>query len=103
VQQAVKHMQRGGRIVCGSSVSATIPFARHALYAASKAAVEVMIKNISLELGPRDITINAIAPGNEQILSMQFLLLSPKPLFCSVAPQNPALDKDSMAAYNIER
>ena len=63
VQQAAKHMQRGGRIVCSSSVSATIPFARHALYAGSKAAVEVMVKNLALELGPRGITINAIAPG----------------------------------------
>jgi len=63
VQQAAKHMQRGGRIVCSSSVSSTIPFARHALYAGSKAAVEVMVKNLALELGPRGITINAVAPG----------------------------------------
>jgi NAD(P)-dependent dehydrogenase (short-subunit alcohol dehydrogenase family) len=63
VQQAVKHMRAGGRIVCSSSVSATLPFARHALYAGSKAAVEAMVKTLSLELGPRGITINAIAPG----------------------------------------
>ncbi len=63
VQQAVKHMKRGGRIVCSSSMSASTPFARHAVYAASKAAVEVLVKNLAIELGPRGITINAIAPG----------------------------------------
>lgn len=63
VQQAVKHMQRGGRIVLSSSVSAMVPFARHAVYAASKGAVEVMVKNLAVDLGPRGITINAVAPG----------------------------------------
>ena len=63
VQQAVKHMQRGGRIVCSSSVSATVPFARHAIYASSKAAIEAMVSNLALDLGPLGITINAVAPG----------------------------------------
>lgn len=63
VQQAARHMERGGRIVCSSSMSATTPFARHAVYAASKAAIEAMVKNLAIELGPRGITINAISPG----------------------------------------
>lgn len=63
VQQAVQHMAPGGRIVCSSSMSATFPFARHAIYAASKAAVEAMVKNLAIDLGQRGITINAIAPG----------------------------------------
>ncbi|GCE29756.1 3-ketoacyl-ACP reductase [Dictyobacter alpinus] len=66
VKYAVKHMKEGGHIVCSSSVSATKPFMKHALYSASKGAVEVMVKNLSLELGPRGITINAIAPGGVQ-------------------------------------
>lgn len=63
VQHAVAHMGEGGRIVLTSSVSASKAFFGHTLYAASKAAVESMVLNLSAELGRRGITINAIAPG----------------------------------------
>lgn len=63
VQHAVPHMRRGGRIVLTSSVSASKAFFRHTLYAASKAAVESMVLNLSAELGQKGITINAVAPG----------------------------------------
>lgn len=63
VQQVTKHMGAGGRVVCSSSMSATIPFPRHAVYAASKAAIEAMVKNLAVELGPRGITVNAVSPG----------------------------------------
>ncbi|WP_053664004.1 SDR family NAD(P)-dependent oxidoreductase [Streptomyces sp. MMG1121] len=63
VQHAVARMSEGGRIVLTSSVSASRAFFRHTLYAASKAAVESMVLNLSAELGQKGITINAIAPG----------------------------------------
>ena len=63
VQHAVAHMGEGGRIVLTSSVSASKAVFRHTLYAASKAAVESMVLNLSAELGRKGITINAIAPG----------------------------------------
>lgn len=63
VQAAQKHMGEGGRIVCMSSISARKPFPRHALYSGSKAAVESMVACLALDLAPRKITINAIAPG----------------------------------------
>jgi NAD(P)-dependent dehydrogenase (short-subunit alcohol dehydrogenase family) len=63
VQEATRHMGPGGRIVCTSSISATTPFPRHALYSGSKAAVEAMVACLALDLAPREITINAIAPG----------------------------------------
>lgn len=66
MQQGAKHMNDGGRIVCTSSISARKPFRRHALYSASKAAVEALALNLALELGPRGITVNAIAPGGVQ-------------------------------------
>ncbi|MGN5381813.1 SDR family NAD(P)-dependent oxidoreductase [Streptomyces lasalocidi] len=63
VQHAAAHMGAGGRIVLTSSVSASKAFFGHTLYAASKAAVEAMVLNLSAELGEKGITINAIAPG----------------------------------------
>ncbi|MFJ9368631.1 SDR family NAD(P)-dependent oxidoreductase [Nocardia sp. NPDC101769] len=63
VQHAAAHMREGGRIVLTSSVSASRAVFGHTLYAASKAAVESMVLNLSAELGQRGITINAIAPG----------------------------------------
>jgi NAD(P)-dependent dehydrogenase (short-subunit alcohol dehydrogenase family) len=63
VQAAVRHMGAGGRIVCTSSVSATTAFPRHAVYSGSKRAVEGMVACLALDLAPRGIAINAIAPG----------------------------------------
>jgi 3-oxoacyl-[acyl-carrier protein] reductase len=62
-QHAVRHMGEGGRVVLTSSVSAHRSFLHHTLYASSKAAVEAIVLNLAPELGPRGITINAIAPG----------------------------------------
>ncbi|MEU6476549.1 SDR family oxidoreductase [Streptomyces sp. NPDC047017] len=62
-QHAGAHMREGGRMVLTSSVSASRAVFHHTLYAASKAAVEAMVLNLSAELGRRGITINAIAPG----------------------------------------
>ena len=62
-QAAAAYLPRGGRIVLTSSVSAKISVFYHTLYAASKAAVSAMVRNLAPELGQRGITINAIAPG----------------------------------------
>lgn len=63
VQQAVRHLGAGGRIVLTASVNARKPWLHHALYGASKAAVEALAANLAIELGPRGITVNAISPG----------------------------------------
>jgi NAD(P)-dependent dehydrogenase (short-subunit alcohol dehydrogenase family) len=56
-------MNAGGRIICTASISGRMGVARHAVYAASKAAIEGMVKSLAVELGPRGITVNAIVPG----------------------------------------
>lgn len=55
--------RREGRIVNLSSVSASFAQPRQAHYAASKAAIERMSRNIALELAPHAIRVNCIAPG----------------------------------------
>jgi len=62
---AVRHFPAsgGGRIVNVSSVAARGAAAGSSVYAASKAAVEAFTRNWAAELGPRGITVNAVAPG----------------------------------------
>lgn len=62
-QAAVAAMTDGGRIVLSSSVSVRMAVYHHALYAASKAAISIMVRNLAPELAERNIAINAIAPG----------------------------------------
>jgi 3-oxoacyl-[acyl-carrier protein] reductase len=53
----------GGRIINFASAIAFRPIPTSSLYAASKAAVVTLTHAWSKELGPRGITVNAIAPG----------------------------------------
>lgn len=62
-QAAVAAMTDGGRIVLSSSVSGRLSVHQHALYAASKAAIAAMVRNLAPELAGRNIAINAVAPG----------------------------------------
>ncbi|MDH3734456.1 MAG: SDR family oxidoreductase [Gemmatimonadota bacterium] len=60
---AVARMGPGGRIVLLSSTAGQRGEAEHSHYAASKGAIISFTKSIATELGPRDITVNAVAPG----------------------------------------
>jgi 3-oxoacyl-[acyl-carrier protein] reductase len=62
-QEAARKIHDGGRIV-GVSTNMTLQGRPGiALYAASKAAVEQFVKILAKELGPRNVTVNAVAPG----------------------------------------
>ena len=52
-----------GRIVMVSSTAGQRGEADHADYAASKGAMISMVKSMCIELAPRDITVNCVAPG----------------------------------------
>jgi NAD(P)-dependent dehydrogenase (short-subunit alcohol dehydrogenase family) len=56
-------MNDGGRIVNVSSGLARFAFPGRAIYGPMKAAVEALTRYMALELGPRGITANVVAPG----------------------------------------
>ena len=64
-QQAAKHMmkQRQGAIVNIASIVGVMGNAGQANYSASKAGLIGLTKTMARELAPRNITVNAIAPG----------------------------------------
>src|ERR687893_295887 len=62
-QKLLPLMAEGGRIVNVSTGLARFTLPGYAAYASAKGAVEVMTRYMALELGPRQIAVNTIAPG----------------------------------------
>ncbi|HEY3565157.1 MAG TPA: SDR family NAD(P)-dependent oxidoreductase, partial [Casimicrobiaceae bacterium] len=56
-------MQRAGRIVNLSSVAGDKGGRGQSNYAASKGAVNALTRSLAVELAPRNIRVNAVAPG----------------------------------------
>jgi 3-oxoacyl-[acyl-carrier protein] reductase len=63
LQAAAKHMAHGGRIINISSSLTLHPTVQTAVYAASKAAVNLLTQVMAQEVGNRDITVNTVTPG----------------------------------------
>ena len=55
--------ERGGSIVNITSVHEHVPRPGFALYAAAKAALGMVTRGLAIELAPRNIRVNAVAPG----------------------------------------
>jgi 3-oxoacyl-[acyl-carrier protein] reductase len=62
-REAAKRIRDDGRIVLVSSTAGQRGEAFHVDYAASKGAIISMVKGLCVELGPRGITVNCVAPG----------------------------------------
>lgn len=63
MREGARRLRDGGRIISFSSSVVGLYQPGYGLYAASKAAVEAMTHVLAKELGPRAITVNAVAPG----------------------------------------
>ena len=53
----------GGRLIFVSSTAGQRGEAGHSDYAATKGAMIAFVKSLAVELGPRDVTVNCVAPG----------------------------------------
>lgn len=62
-QAAVSRLNDGGRIINISSGLATRPLPAVPIYSMAKAAINNLTHTLSMELGARGITVNAVAPG----------------------------------------
>lgn len=63
VRAAARMLADGGRIVIVGSTAGQRGEANHGDYAASKGALQSLVKGVAVELGTRDITVNCVAPG----------------------------------------
>jgi 3-oxoacyl-[acyl-carrier protein] reductase len=62
-QMALPRLRDGGRIIHISSAVIRYATPGYMAYAATKGAVENLVLTMAAELGPRNITVNAVAPG----------------------------------------
>lgn len=63
MQALIPRLRDGGRIVNISSMGARAAYTTMPVYAPTKAALDVLSRNLALELGPRGITVNSVMPG----------------------------------------
>jgi NAD(P)-dependent dehydrogenase (short-subunit alcohol dehydrogenase family) len=63
VQAAAPHLNDGGSVILNGSVHAVMGVPGYSAYAATKAGVRAMTRNLAAELAPRRIRVNQVTPG----------------------------------------
>jgi len=76
-QAALPHLGRDDSVIFVSSIAGQVAFPNSAAYCATKGAVEQLTKALAVELAPRGIRVNAIAPGNIRTPMNEELLRDP--------------------------
>lgn len=63
VQALAPHVNAGGSIIMNTSCLNVLGMPGMAVYAATKAALRSLVRTLPVELGDRDIRVNAVSPG----------------------------------------
>jgi len=64
IQEALKYFgPEGGSVINLSSVVGSAPWPQMTLYSSTKAAIDNLTRGLALELAPRKVRVNAVAPG----------------------------------------
>ncbi len=63
VQAAAPHLKAGASVILNGSVHAVMGVPGWSAYAASKAGIRAMTRNLAAELSPRGIRVNQVTPG----------------------------------------
>jgi 3-oxoacyl-[acyl-carrier protein] reductase len=63
IEHALPLLREGARIISISSVATRMANSAQTSFAMTKGAIETMTKTVAAQLGPRGITVNAVAPG----------------------------------------
>jgi 3-oxoacyl-[acyl-carrier protein] reductase len=87
MREAAKRMRDGGRIISFSSSVVGLYQPTYGVYAATKAGVEAMTHILAKELGPRGISVNAVAPG--PVETELFTKGKSDELIANIAKMNP--------------
>ncbi len=80
VQAAAPHLKPGASIILNGSVHAVMGVPGWSAYAASKAGIRAMTRNLASELSPRGIRVNQVTPGAART-----------PIWSPLAPNDDAL------------
>jgi 3-oxoacyl-[acyl-carrier protein] reductase len=91
MSEAANHVVDGGRIIVFSSSVLGKSFPSYGAYIASKAGVEGLTRVLANELGPRKITVNAVAPG--PVATELFLNGKSEELIASISKMAPRTDR----------